>query len=131
MSVKIGWHNSCAATAASLGGAPAAAHSALISVAMLCFVLGDVGSSMSQSFLPAFARNVSTQTVQNVNSNGQGVSEPASEIDLTLNLDAAIPTIKQLLRCTLGISTTVMILAATIIGFSQILSLVTLLFWKR
>ena len=55
MGVKVGMHNSCAAAAASLGGAPAAAHTALFAVAMLCFTFGDVGSSLSQAFLPAFA----------------------------------------------------------------------------
>ena len=116
MSVKIGWHNSCAATAASLGGAQAAAHSALVSVAMLCFVLGDVGSSMSQAFLPAFVKKTTKQ-----DSEGNDPKEPTTPTTTTkmttdFDLDAAMPTIKQLLRCTLGISSTVMVIAAIIIG---------------
>ena len=91
MGVKIGMHNSCAAAAASLGGAPAAAHTALFAVAMLCFTFGDVGSSLSQAFLPAFATSKS------------------------FNIAAATPTLKQLLKCTFTISTTVVCLASTII----------------
>merc|ERR1711957_669469 len=34
MTIKIGWHNSCTATAASLGSITAAAHTALLSVTM-------------------------------------------------------------------------------------------------
>ena len=45
----------CAATAASLGGAAAAAHTALMAVAWLCFTFGDVGSSLAQAYLPAFS----------------------------------------------------------------------------
>lgn len=91
MGVKIGMHNSCAAAAASLGGAPAAAHTALFAVAMLCFTFGDVGSSLSQAFLPAFASTKS------------------------FNIAAATPTLKQLLKCTFTISTTVVCLASAII----------------
>mmetsp|Transcript_3754 Transcript_3754/g.9574 ORF Transcript_3754/g.9574 Transcript_3754/m.9574 type:complete len:579 (+) Transcript_3754:210-1946(+) len=98
MAVKIGWHNSCSATAASLGGVRAAAHTAVVSVAMLCMVLGDVGSSLSQAFLPPFA---STDTKSG---------------KTTFDVDAAMPTIKQMLKCTLSISTTVMCLATLIIG---------------
>jgi len=97
MTVKIGWHNSCSATAASLGGVRAAAHTAVLSVAMVCMVLGDVGSSLSQAFLPAFA---------SATENGQ----------ITFDMKAAMPTIKQLLKCTFSISATVMCLAAIIIG---------------
>ena len=49
MGVKIGMHNGCAATAASLGGVPAAAHTALFATAMLCFTMNDVGSSLCQA----------------------------------------------------------------------------------
>ena len=119
MSVKIGWHNSCAATAASLGGSQAAAHSALVSVAMLCFVLGDVGSSMSQAFLPAFVKKTTTTTTttQQTNSESNDHKElQTPETTTAFDLDAAMPTIKQLLRCTLGISSTVMVIAAIMIG---------------
>lgn len=92
MSVKIFWHNACSATAASLGGIPAAAHTAVLSVAMVCMVLGDVGSSLSQAFLPPFLRHQ------------------------TFDMPAALPTIRQLLKCTLSISATVMTLAALLIG---------------
>jgi Na+-driven multidrug efflux pump len=115
MAVKIGWHNSCAATAASLGGAQAAAHSALVSVAMLCFVLGDVGSSMSQAFLPAFV--VTKADNNNTEKTSDELSSSSSRAMSYFDLDAAMPTIKQLLKCTLSISTTVMIIASVIIGF--------------
>ena len=55
MAIKVVMHNACAATAASLGGAPAAAHTALMAVASLCFTFGDVGSSLAQAYLPAFS----------------------------------------------------------------------------
>jgi len=97
MLVKIGLHNSCAATAASLGGARAAAETALAAIGMLCFTFGDVGSSLSQAFLPAFV----------------GRSDAGSD---GFDIDAAMPTIKQLLKITIGISTTVVCLASTIIG---------------
>lgn len=92
MGVKIGMHNSCAAAAASLGGAQAAAHTALFAVAMLCFTFGDVGSSLSQAFLPAFASTKS------------------------FNIAAATPTLKQLLKCTFTISTTVVCLSSALIS---------------
>jgi len=98
MAVKIGWHNSCSATAASLGGVRAAAHTAVISVTMICMVLGDVGSSLSQAFLPPFA------------------SKDKKSGNTSFDIDAAMPTIKQLLKCTLSISTTVMCLATLMIG---------------
>ena len=34
----------------------AAAHTVILSVAMFCFTLGDVGSSLSQAFLPAYSK---------------------------------------------------------------------------
>ncbi|CAB9526033.1 Protein DETOXIFICATION [Seminavis robusta] len=110
MSVKIGWHNSCAATAATLGGAQAAAHTALVSVGMLCFTFGDVGSSLSQAFLPAFVRQPQQQSTAEEEGRKKNKNEPL------FDLDAAMPTIKQLLRCTLSISTTVVLLSSIIIG---------------
>ena len=100
MTVKIGWHNSCSATAASLGGIQAAAQTALISVAMVCMVLGDVGSTLSQAFLPPF---VSSSVNKD---NGKQV----------FDMKAALPTIRQLFKCTLTISSIAMCLAASIIG---------------
>ena len=97
MAVKIGWHNSSSATAASLGGVQAAAHTALISVALMCMTMGDVGSSLSQAFLPPF-------------------STKDKDGSTTFDVDAAMPTIRQLLKCTLSISATVMCLATLLIG---------------
>lgn len=101
MSVKIGMHNACAASAAALGGAPAAAHTALFAVAMLCFTFGDVGSSLSQAFLPAFA----------FTKDEKGKKEAKTDFDVV----AATPTIKQLLKCTFTISTTVVCLSSIIV----------------
>lgn len=96
MGVKIGMHNGCAATAASLGGVPAAAHTALFATAMLCFTMNDVGSSLCQAYLPAFS------------SGG------------TFNLQAARPTLEQLLRCTLCISLSVVALSSfVLLGFGS------------
>lgn len=99
MAVKIGWHNSCSATAASLGGTQAAAYTALLSVTMVCMVLGDVGSSLSQAFLPAFEQPKTSESSE-----------------LMFNMEAAFPTIKRLLTCTFSISTFVTALAGIIIG---------------
>ena len=52
--MKMLLHNSASITAAGLGGADAAAHTVVMSVAMFCFVLGDVGSSLAQAFLPMY-----------------------------------------------------------------------------
>ena len=38
------------------GSASAAAHSVLYALAFVCFTFGDVGSSLSQAYLPAFNR---------------------------------------------------------------------------
>lgn len=102
MGVKIGLHNSCAATAASLGGAPAAAHTALFAVAMLCFTFGDVGSSLSQAFLPVFAAE----------SKGDRKSTNGA---LNFDMAAAMPTLKQLLKCTFTISATVVCLSTLLL----------------
>jgi hypothetical protein len=112
MGVKIGWHNACAATAASLGGAQAAAHTALLSVGMLCFVLGDVGSSLAQAFIPAFVREEQQET----QSQGMEAIDKKSRPETHFDLDAAMPTIRQVLKCTLCISATVVCLASVIIG---------------
>ena len=108
MMIKMAWHNSCSATAASLGGVKAAAHTALLSVAMVCMVLGDVGSSLSQAFLPPFVKSTTSTTTT--------TSTTKESVSSSFDLDAAMPTMKQLLKCTLSISTTVMLLAAIIIG---------------
>jgi Na+-driven multidrug efflux pump len=101
MLVKMFWHNSCSATAASLGGAQAAAHTALLSVAMLCFLLGDAGSSLAQAFLPAFV----VQTESNDRKDA-----------VSFDLEAALPTVKQLLKTTLTISASAVAISAAIIG---------------
>jgi putative MATE family efflux protein len=106
MGVKMGWHNACAATAASLGGSEAAAHTALLSVGMLCFVLGDVGSSLSQAFIPAFVGERPAAQVL----------DDRQQKEPHFDLEAALPTIQQVLKCTLAISTTVVCLASIIIG---------------
>ena len=103
MSVKVGVHNLCAATAASLGGAPAAAHTALMAVAWLCFTFGDVGSSLAQTYLPAF-------------STSPPASEDAAPPTMRFDVAAAWPTIAMLLRVTCSISLVVVALSSAIIG---------------
>jgi Na+-driven multidrug efflux pump len=109
MAVKIGWHDACTATAASLGGADAAAHTALLSVGMLCFTFGDVGSSLSQAFLPAFVRDDN-------DTNRRESTIQQSRSRTHFDLGAAFPTIRQLMKCTLSISTSVMMIASVVIG---------------
>ena len=101
MAIKVVMHNACAATAASLGGAPAAAHTALMAVAWLCFTFGDVGSSLAQAYLPAFSSTTPA-----------GERPPKHHFDLA----AAKPTIAMLLRVTISISATVVLLSSFIIG---------------
>ena len=104
MSIKVAMHNACAATAASLGGAPAAAHTALMAVAWLCFTFGDVGSSLAQAYLPAFSSSPPAAR--------EGKSQPKPTFDLA----AAKPTIAMLLRVTCSISATVVLLSSLIVG---------------
>jgi hypothetical protein len=101
MAIKVVMHNACAATAASLSGAPAAAHTALMAVAWLCFTFGDVGSSLAQAYLPAFSSTTPA-----------GERPPKHHFDLA----AAKPTIAMLLRVTISISATVLLLSSFIIG---------------
>ena len=104
MSIKVAMHNACAATTASLGGAPAAAHTALMAVAWLCFTFGDVGSSLAQAYLPAFSSSPPAAR--------EGESQPRPIFDLA----AAKPTIAMLLRVTCSISATVVLLSSLIVG---------------
>lgn len=113
ISVKIGWHNSCTATAASLGSVSAAAHTALSSVVMVCMVLGDVGSSLSQAFLPAFERASTTIETATTDKNNNATKKDVR----TFDIDAAMPTVRQLLKCTISISACVTAFAAVAIGF--------------
>lgn len=119
MTVKIGWHNSCTATAASLGGISAAAHTALISVAMVCMVLGDVGSSLSQAFLPVFETTKNKLSTDPSSPRDDSSLKEAPEQQTTqtsFDMEAAMPTVKQLMKCTLSISATVTVLAGIVIG---------------
>jgi len=115
MTIKIGWHNSCTATAASLGSIPAAAHTALLSVAMVCMILGDVGSSLSQAFLPAFESSKATMS-GNAATPTTGKKGKTSKPISTFDMDAAMPTICQLFKCTLSISATATAFAVIAIG---------------
>lgn len=108
MVIKIGMHNTAAATASSLGGAPAAAHTALFAIAMLCFCFGDAGSSLSQAFLPAFASKDSVSFSRELN--GEKNRRKAS-----FDTVAAWPTLIQLLKCSLGISVTVVTIATVLL----------------
>ena len=117
MGVKVGWHNSCSATAASLGSISAAAHTGLISVVMVCMVLGDVGSSLSQAFLPAFERTTTPNGGGDDGANASGAATaPTTTTTSYFDTEAAMPTIFQLLKCTLSISAAVMTLAAVTVG---------------
>lgn len=123
MFVKVGMHNSSAATAASLGAVEAAAHTALFAIAMLCFTFGDVGSSLAQAYLPSFFKPAkSSGMVASTTGSASGsssVSKSARAVS-SFNLDAARPTIAQLVRCTVGISATVVgIATAVILLFSK------------
>lgn len=110
MAVKIGMHNSAAATAASLGGAPAAAHTALFAVAMLCFTFGDTGSSLSQAFLPAFASNDCE-----INPENPGSPRGRRRSQVSFDIAAAKPTMARLLKCTFGVSVTVIAISSALL----------------
>lgn len=134
MSVKVGMHNLCAATAASLGGPAAAAHTALMAVAWLCFTFGDVGSSLAQAYLPAFSSMataseatpsdspsslpVSSSERPPVSPPADAISKAISSSPPTVQFDvaAAWPTIQMLLRVACSISLLVVGLSSTIIG---------------
>ena len=110
MAVKIGMHNSAAATAASLGGAPAAAHTALFAVAMLCFTFGDTSSSLSQAFLPAFASNDCEIDPEN-----PGSPKGRRRSQVSFDIAAAKPTMARLLKCTFGVSATVIAISSALL----------------
>ena len=131
MSIKVLMHNACAATAATLGGAPAAAHTALMAVAWLCFTMGDVGSSLAQAYLPAFvskpappaaaepaATEQQPETSQSIVASSSKEKDAAPSFDLA----AAWPTLAQLLRCTATISAAVVTVATLLltVGAGQI-----------
>ena len=78
MIIKVGMHNACAATAATLGGSAAAAHTALLAVAWLCFMCGDVGSSLAQAFLPAFATTRTTSIADAPNGSAAATAAAAA-----------------------------------------------------
>ena len=101
MMIKIGMHNACAAAAAALGGAAAAAHTALMAVAWVCFNLGDTGSSLCQAYIPVFTAPMEPR--------------PQASTELSLDLDAAWPTILQLLKCTLTIGVAVVCLSTSLL----------------
>lgn len=76
--MKLLLHNSSAMTAAALDPVQTAAHTVVFSVAMFCFVVGDVGTSLALAYLPRFV------------SKGEG-RRP-------LDTKAAAPTVRQVLR---------------------------------
>ena len=76
--MKLLLHNSSAMTAAVLDPVQTAAHTVVFSVAMFCFVVGDVGTSLALAYLPRFV------------SEGDG-RRP-------LDTKAAAPTVCQVLR---------------------------------
>jgi Na+-driven multidrug efflux pump len=104
MIMKMTMHNSAAVAAASLGGAQAAAHTAIFALGMLCFTFGDVGSSLSQAFLPVFSREV-------VKEDGKTKME--------FDLEAARPSILKVLQVCWCVSATVIALSsAVVLGFA-------------
>jgi len=131
---KLTMHNSAAASAAVLGGAAAAAHTALYSVANTCFTFGDVGSSLSQAWLPAFGSSPAPARA------GEGAApEPAGDVaapatgSSSFDLQAAWPTIAQLLRTMLLISGGVVTLgtAFVLLGSGTISSDAAVVFQMR
>merc|ERR1719482_491199 len=78
--MKLLVHNSSAMTAAALDPVQTAAHTVVFSVAMFCFVIGDVGTSLALAYLPRFV--------------GEG------EGRRPLDTKAAAPTVRQVLRVT-------------------------------
>lgn len=133
---KLTMHNSAAASAAVLGGAAAAAHTALYSVANTCFTFGDVGSSLSQAWLPAFeARSEGRAGARGATRRGggsrvDGAMSATGGVDMaggangvglapagpTFDLVAAQPTIAQLVRTMLLISGCVVTFATAFVA---------------
>ena len=68
-----------------------------MAVAMFCFVLGDVGSSLSQAFLPAYAISASATS------------------KATFDLNAARPAISSILRVCWAISSVCVVVSSVII----------------
>ena len=92
--MKLLLHNSSAMTAAALDATQTAAHTVVFSVAMFCFVVGDVGTSLALAYLPRFVGD------------GEGRR--------LLDTKAAQPTVRQVLRAGWCLSA-VCVLASTLV----------------
>lgn len=115
MIAKMLMHNSAAAAAAALGTVEGAAHTALFAIAMTCFTFGDVGSSTSQAFLPAFNGKPKSLSPDD-NSNSSNISINAKKNDkISFALKEARSTIFAILRTTWCISAFVCLLSSSLI----------------
>ena len=117
-SMKMSMHNAASATAAALGGAAAAAHSVLYALAFVCFTFGDVGSSLSQAYLPAFNRGSITDdgeedAAAEGGREGEGGAVAAPH---AFDMEAARPTINKLVGAMVCVSSGVVALAAFVIA---------------
>ena len=126
MSIKVSMHNLCAATAASIGGAAAAAHTALMAVAWLCFTFGDVGSSLAQAYLPAFTAAAAPEEPDAVlaspspSPSAPAGHRPSKQAALRFDMHSAWPTLRMLLKVTWTIALVVVAMSSTIVGgFAQ------------
>lgn len=96
---KLLLHNSASVTASAIGdGLAGPAHTVIMSVAMFCFVLGDVGSSLAQAFLPTYCKKRAVDVdggYCEIADDGSGPS---------FDLEKARPAIKAVLRVSVSIS---------------------------
>ena len=116
-SMKMSMHNAASATAAMLGGAAAAAHSVLYALAFVCFTFGDVGSSLSQAYLPAFNRgSVTDGGEEDASAEGGREGEGGAVAAHAFDMVAARPTINKLVGAMACVSSGVVALAAFVIA---------------
>merc|ERR1719183_833483 len=77
---------------------------------MLCFTFGDTGSSLSQAFLPAFASNDCE-----INPENPGSPRGRRRSQVSFDIAAAKPTMARLLKCTFGVSVTVIAISSALL----------------
>ena len=117
MGTKVVITNSCAAAAASLGGAPAAAHTAVLAVATLCWMSGDMGSTLCQTFLPPFLSSGATvNTIANTDTDTDTNTVSTQQSNSpSFDMESAKPTLVQLLKCTWGMSAVCILLSSALL----------------
>jgi len=82
---------------------------------MFCFVLGDVGSSLAQAFLPPYAVGAAAPAAATAGPGASAAAAPVAATNARFNLDAARPAILQILRVSWTISAVCVAISSAIV----------------